>query len=348
MNWFIEDHNQILIHITDGWRHFYIPKFRISMTVDEPYLFLHWHDRERGDGGDERMLQIDYLDVVSGYDAYLSGVSSATDLMADIDAMIVSALLPVTDYDRDAQAYIDAVQILNAIEQEAVNDMFVYWKAQNIFTKLRAVYPFLGGSSVTCKWNAVNPVDLDAAFRLTFTGSPTFGANGVSFNGTSQYANTYIVPTTHLTQNSTTIFFSKRNTSNAGVEIGTEAPAASGMLLAARDAGNSVHIQYQFPSNYMTAAQATAVGRWGGVRTSNIVQKTFKNNVQQGATDTDAAAGWSNLTYSLYIGATNSSGSPANYCVSDLDFVVIADGLSDAEYGFLDSSVVTFKAAIGR
>lgn len=351
MNWFIEDHNQILIHITDGWRHFYIPKFRISMTVDEPYLFLHWHDRERGDGGDERMLQIDYLDVVSGYDAYLSGVSSATDLMADIDAMIVSALLPITDYDRDAQAFIDAVNsvtTLPTVIEDEINTLTLAFKSAGVWTKGRAGYPLVGGTALSIKWNLFNPVDSDPAFRLTPVGSPTSSYNGISTNGTSSYYNTHLIPTSHLTQDSTTLYFSRRNTGNSGVEIGSEAPAASGMLLAARNVGTSVHIQYQFPSNYMTVAQATAVGRWGGVRTSSTVQKTFKDNVQQGATDTDAAAGWANLTYPLFIGATNSSGSPANYCACDLDFVAVFDGLTDVEYAAMDAAVLAFNTNIGR
>lgn len=348
MIWYIDDLDQITIRFSNLIQDYYVPKFRISMVVDGDELILHWNDRERGGGGDQRELRIDYRDVADGYEGYASNPSSATRLMADIEEMILSGFDPITDYDRDAQAFIDAIQVLNTLEQEAVNDLFVYWKAQNIFTKLIAVYPFMGGTSVTAKWNMVNPADTDAAFRLVYTGSPTFNSNGISLNGTTQYANTFITPTTHLTQNSTTLYFSKRNDSNAGVEVGSEAPASSGHLLAARQIGNYYNIMYDFPGGTQTAASASAIGRWGGTRTSNIVQKTFKDNVQLGATNTTPSAGWSNLNYTLLIGASNQSGTPGNLCQSELDMVVIADGLSDSEYSALDNSIVTFKAAIGR
>lgn len=90
MNWFIDDYDQTQIYITDLWREFYVPKFRIAMSVEEPYLFLYWNDRERGEGGDERLLQIDYQDVVDGYGGYVDNPSSATELMATINEMILS------------------------------------------------------------------------------------------------------------------------------------------------------------------------------------------------------------------------------------------------------------------
>lgn len=350
-SWFIDDYNQHVIRITGDLAVYDVPKFRIFMSVEEPYLYLYFNDRERGDGGDERLLVINYADVDELYGASTSVPTSAQDLKDIIDEMIISGFLPDTDYDRDAQAFIDAVNSVSTLPtviEDEINTLTLAFKSAGVWTKGRAGYPLVGGTALSIKWNLFNPVDSDPAFRLTPVGSPTSSYNGISTNGTSSYYNTHLIPTSHLTQDSTTLYFSRRNTGNAGVEIGSEAPAASGMLLAARNVGTSVHIQYQFPSNYMTVAQATAVGRWGGVRTSSTVQKTFKDNVQQGATDTDAAAGWANLTYPLFIGATNSSGSPANYCACDLDFVAVFDGLTDVEYAAMDAAVLAFNTNIGR
>jgi len=88
--WFIDDFDQTRIFITDTIREYYIPKFRITMTVDEPYLYLTWNDREKGTGGDQRTLTLNYLDVVDNYSGYVDNPSSATDLMAQIEAMIIS------------------------------------------------------------------------------------------------------------------------------------------------------------------------------------------------------------------------------------------------------------------
>lgn len=90
MIWYIDDFNQHQITITDTIREWTIPKFRIYMEVEEPILYLYWNDREQGDGGDERLLEIDYRDVVDGYGGYVDNPASATALMATIETMIVS------------------------------------------------------------------------------------------------------------------------------------------------------------------------------------------------------------------------------------------------------------------
>lgn len=90
MNWYIEDHNEHEIYITNLWTEWYIPKFRIKMVVDEPLLYLYFNLREAGDGLDQLVLKIDYEDVVDGYSGYIDNPSSAQDLKDSIDAMIVS------------------------------------------------------------------------------------------------------------------------------------------------------------------------------------------------------------------------------------------------------------------
>ena len=248
------------------------------------------------------------------------------------------------DFDPDAKAFIVAANVLEPYIQIAFDDLILDWKANNIFTKMVGAYPFYGGNPLRAKVNMVNP----GTFDLTFTASPSFTYNGMSVNGTTQYASSGIIPTTHLTQDDTHAFFSKRNNSNAGVELGSEAPAASGFVCAARQAGDTYNIMYQFPGNSIQVASASAIGKWCFTRTTNIVQKTFKDNVQQGATDTTASAGWANLIYPLYIGATNSTGVTANFCLSDFDFVTIGAGLSDADVTALTNSITTFNTAIGR
>lgn len=254
----------------------------------------------------------------------------------------------VLAYDPDAKLYIDANGTLTEDQAILWNDFVLTGKADGWWSKARALYPLIGGTAATHKWNAVNPVDTDAGFRLAYTNTPTHSANGISFNGTTQYANTFITPTTHLTQDNTTLYFSRRNNTNAGVEIGSEAPASSGFLLAARQVGNYYGIMYTFPGGTLTAASANSTGRWGVTRTTNIVQKLFKDGAQQGATNTNASAGWSNLNYALYIGATNSTGATANYCQCDLDFVGVLDGLTDGEYASFDAAVLTLNTGLGR
>lgn len=90
--WFIDDFSRTKILITDTVRNYYIPKFAIEMAVVEPFLYITWSNRQTGTGGDERGLPpINYLDVVDGYSGYVDNPTSATDLMAQINAMVDSA-----------------------------------------------------------------------------------------------------------------------------------------------------------------------------------------------------------------------------------------------------------------
>lgn len=85
MSYSIVDFDQYQIYITDGLREYYIPKFRLSMTVSEPNLTIVFNASERG--GHNRKLIIDYRDVESyGYDI----ATSAADLKDIIEAMQVS------------------------------------------------------------------------------------------------------------------------------------------------------------------------------------------------------------------------------------------------------------------
>jgi len=67
MTWDITNDNYDEWHIkfNNGWAIYYVPKGRILMTVDEPYLTINWTDTEVGDGGLTRELVIDYNDVSS-------------------------------------------------------------------------------------------------------------------------------------------------------------------------------------------------------------------------------------------------------------------------------------------
>lgn len=80
----ISDYNYFTIEINDGgWRTWYIPKFRIYMTVDEPNIFVYWSDNERPGNGIRRMLEMDYNNVLFG--AYAP--SSAAEVKSLIEGL---------------------------------------------------------------------------------------------------------------------------------------------------------------------------------------------------------------------------------------------------------------------
>ena len=67
----------------------------------------------------------------------------------------------------------------------------------NLWSKMIAVYPFIGGTSTSHKFNLINPLDTDAAFRLTYTNSLIHSGLGV-LGQPNAYAVTNLIPSSHL------------------------------------------------------------------------------------------------------------------------------------------------------
>jgi hypothetical protein len=96
--------------------------------------------------------------------------------------------------DPDAQAFLTAAAITDPTITSAIDTLVVQLKADGIWTKMKALYPFVGGTASTHKYNLKDPQDLDASFRLVFNGGWTHSANGALPNGTNGFADTKLIP----------------------------------------------------------------------------------------------------------------------------------------------------------
>jgi len=99
--------------------------------------------------------------------------------------------------DADAYAFLTAASITNTTQVDAINNLVINLKAAGIWTKMKAIYPFVGGTATTHKWNLKNPLDSDAAFRLVFFGGMTHSSNGILFGGVNGYADTWVFLMVH-------------------------------------------------------------------------------------------------------------------------------------------------------
>ncbi len=104
----------------------------------------------------------------------------------------------VSGFDPDAAAFFAAVTgaggSLTLTEKNAVNTLVLNLKSNLMWSKMVAIYPYVGGSLASCKFNLKDPRDLDAAYRITFSGGWTFASTGINGNGIS-YANTHLANT---------------------------------------------------------------------------------------------------------------------------------------------------------
>jgi hypothetical protein len=66
--------------------------------------------------------------------------------------------------------FVQAAGLTDPTHISAVNQLETDLKSNNLWDKMIAVYPFVGGTAHAHKFNLIDPRDADAAFRLTITG----------------------------------------------------------------------------------------------------------------------------------------------------------------------------------
>lgn len=259
--------------------------------------------------------------------------------------------------DRDALAFLEAAQIYNANQQRAIVNLVRSLKRVGLWSKMKAIYPFVGGTATSHKFNLKDPRDADAAYRLTFSGGWTHNNSGVLGNTTNSISDTYITPTSHLTENSTHMCVYCVNNSQAAsvvpFDMGTGA-APNYISFAVRLTDLFLTDQYYRPSsgtvgtNRITSANTDSKGFYVSSRTSSTVFKGFKNNAQIGATNTNSSQGFSSLTQSMGLGCLRDNGTLTYSNGRQYAFATIGDGLTDTEATNLYNIVDLYQRRLGR
>jgi hypothetical protein len=258
----------------------------------------------------------------------------------------IISLMPKTSVDADAQAFLTAAAITNPTISGAINTLVVQIKSAGIWTKMKAIYPLVGGTASTHKWNLKDPRDLDAAFRLQFFGGVTHSSNGVQGNGTNGYANTFLSPASNLIQDSTHLsFYSRTNVSSTQVELGSLGiNSIERVTMALSFSGNFSSDLYNHTTGRVAAANANSTGFYVGSRINSTTHKAFKNNSQLGSTNTGASGNISLILNSIEVLRFNS----AYYSTKECAFASIGDGLTDTEAANFYTAVQNFNTALAR
>lgn len=257
--------------------------------------------------------------------------------------------------DPDAQAFLTASGITDNTISGAINTLVVQMKADNIWTKMKAIYPMVGGSASTHKWNLKDPRDLDAAFRLQYFGGWSHSANGALPNGTNAFADTKLNTSTVLGNNSGSLgYYSRTNSA-----IVNEIPIGN---INGASGTSSFHLVIRRDNN-LNSFRATTSGAFVGIVngtttdsrgltscsiTSATSRKLFKNSSLV-ATDSVSNT-WSRANANIYIGAANrfESSTADYYTNKECAFSYISDGLTDTDISNLYTAVQAFQTTLNR
>jgi hypothetical protein len=194
------------------------------------------------------------------------------------------------------------------------------------------------------KFNLKNPLDTDAAFRLVFSGGWTHSSTGATPNGTNGYADTFIIPNTNLSLDSTHLsYYSRTNITGPQVDMGVTETSAACYLLY-----NYNNLAFKAINRLEAAGGSTYTPTTGfliGSRNSSTTEKYYhKGTLINTLTITSALRS----TFKMFLGAYNNANVASGYSSKQTAFASIGDGLLDSEANNLYLCVQQFNTTLGR
>ena len=252
--------------------------------------------------------------------------------------------------DPNAQVYINAVLAaggtLSGTQQIAIHTFYNSLSTAGVYSKLHAMYPFLGGVAASNALDAVNP---GGSFNLTFNGTWVHSVSGsYTADSTGNYADTQLNPS---------LFSSTTNFSFGNMVVGT-------------DITNGYSGIGTGPSNYILLGQAGNVEGWmgasSGTATSPIASYTLgalqivsrtgasawtRNYVPSGSAGTITTNSFTNTMNSfsatLYFNSVNGLGSGFEMSGRYL-FGYAGQGLNATEIQNFSNAINTLQIAFSR
>jgi hypothetical protein len=245
--------------------------------------------------------------------------------------------------DPDAVAFLTAAGITDPTISGSINTLVTDLKLYGLWTKMKAIYPFVGGTATTHKFNLKDPQDTNAAFRLVFVGGWTHSANGALPNGTNAYADTFLNGLSILTNASNHLSYYSRTSSTTGVEVEIGSSNTASNFFQVRSAANYVAggtVILSFTST------ANAQGFWLGSKENAASRRAYKNGVVETLSTANNTTPYENLN--IFIGARNDNGVAGFYSDKECALASIGDGLTNAEATNYYTTVQSFQTTLGR
>ncbi len=258
-----------------------------------------------------------------------------------------------SSYDADAQIYFAAVSAaggtLSAIEKDAFSNYVAGLKTDGNWSKLKLLYPFMGGNAASNAINAKSP----GTYNITWSGTVTHSATGVDFDGTTGYGNTNFDASSGMSDiNSSHLsLYVMENVQAVGqyADIGFLNGTTSGWFTQIKRNDGTLYFDCGTSASRVSVAGNTnAIGYYVESRTSSTLSTVYKDGSSFGSNSSANTATHGNFNIKMLVGALNTATVPANYSARKLGFVTIGDGLSSGEADNMDSRFQTFKTAVGK
>lgn len=265
-----------------------------------------------------------------------------------ISSMNKTAAAP--SYTARTTAFASATAITDTTILNALNTFDLGLISNGLDTKMKALYPFVGGTATTHKYNFMDARDLDAAFRLTFFGGGTHGSYGYLGNATNSYGETYFniktqIPSqisslgTYLVDNTGTpdAFIGAGNAGFTSIsQLAVSYLGPSDFAIYMENAAQYIHTTIPLPTGLLIANRlnSTTINGW---RNGSKVIPDTANNIS-------ATSHSFTLTFNGY----NDNGTKRYFPSKKIGFTFVGDGLNDTESLALSTLITNLQTTLGR
>lgn len=278
-------------------------------------------------------FQVRAYDAAGNRSSYSAAVSATTDAA------------PFVFTDPDAEAFSDEIGTLNDTQNEALDQLVLDLKADSLWAKMIALYPFVGGNATAHSYNLK---DVNT-FQITWNGTVTHNANGVAGDASTGYGDTGYNPTSdsmNAQDNHFSVYSRTSSTVGAKMELGGETAAGNRIYLGAGFFDSAYHLNGVGASE-ISVANANAQGFYIGTRRGSADAELYKNGSSIG-TDTDSNASATLSTHNIYLCGSNNAGSLVLASDKNIAFASIGTGLTDTDAANFYTTVQAFQAALSR
>lgn len=258
--------------------------------------------------------------------------------------------------DIHAQNFITATGISNPTIENAIDNLCIYLKKWGVWNRLIALYPMVGGTADTHKYNLKDAANTDAAKRLTFSGGWTHSANGALPNGTTGYADTHIDLNQDTTPYSFHVsYYSRTNSIGADDYVIAGVKGAGPPFYIDLYSNNRIFIAVgEAPSNTLVINPASGFNKLLVLNSIKPTKYSFYRDAVEMASDISTR----HNNYlpnkdpynprTLYIGAQNNNGAPSLFSAIECAFFSVGLGLTEEEIKLLNNAVADFQTALSR
>ena len=251
-------------------------------------------------------------------------------------------------YDIDAQDFFTRASITDTTQKLAVHQLVLDAKAHSWWTRCDAIYPFVGGTASKHSHNLKS-----SSYQLTWHGTLTHDANGVTGDGSTGYGDTGFSPRTAGSQFTT-------NSAHLFVYSGTTSPVDNNSLIGAfSDTGGGSYRAYVRRNgallsatgfnNDLGAASAGASGDFRGPVLGSRTDSSHMFAALRGATSAnDSTAAARTPDSNIYVVGVSADGALGNATDANLRGATIGAGLSASDWTQFRADWDKFEETLGR